>query len=157
MTYTGEALTPEPAVTFNGMTLVKGTDFTYSYQNNTKAALATAENAPTVIVTAQETSTKYSGSATVKFTIKKVQLTVTADNKEVTFGDDAPQYTATITGFVNNETENVLVGTKAFDCVYVKNESVARQLIYRFYMHLHQDFGLARQHGARRACSLHTH
>ena len=125
MTYTGEALTPEPAVTFNGMTLVKGTDFTYSYQNNTKAALATAENAPTVIVTAQETSTKYSGSATVKFTIKKVQLTVTADNKEVTFGDDAPQYTATITGFVNNETENVLVGTKAFDCAYVKNESVA--------------------------------
>ncbi len=41
--------------------------------------------------------------------------------------------------------------------VYVKNESVARLLIYRFYMHLKQDYGLARQHGARRACSLHTH
>ena len=41
--------------------------------------------------------------------------------------------------------------------VYVQGESVARQLVYRFYMHLKQDFGLARQHGARRACSLHTH
>ncbi len=41
--------------------------------------------------------------------------------------------------------------------VYVNGESVPRLLIYRFYMHLHQDFGLARQHGARRACSLHTH
>ena len=41
--------------------------------------------------------------------------------------------------------------------VYVNGESAPRLLIYRFYMHLHQDFGLARQHGARRACSLHTH
>ena len=41
--------------------------------------------------------------------------------------------------------------------VYVNGESVPRLLIYRFYMHLKQDFGLARQHGARRACSLHTH
>ena len=103
MTYTGTALTPEPAVTFNGMTLVKGTDFTYSYQNNTKAALATAENAPTVIVTAQETSTKYSGSATVKFTI--LQKTVGLKWGETTFDcdDTDKQPTVTVTGLVEGD------------------------------------------------------
>ena len=103
MTYTGTALTPEPAIAFNGMTLVKGTDFTYSYQNNTKAALATAENAPTVIVTAQETSTKYSGSATVKFTI--LQKTVGLKWGETTFDcdDTDKQPTVTVTGLVEGD------------------------------------------------------
>ena len=42
--------------------------------------------------------------------------------------------------------------------VYVKNESVARQLVYRFYMHLKQDFGLARRYAAARpTCRLHCH
>ena len=41
-TYTGSALTPAPTVTFNGKTLVKGTDYTVSYSNNTNAGTATA-------------------------------------------------------------------------------------------------------------------
>lgn len=42
--------------------------------------------------------------------------------------------------------------------VYVKNETVARQLVYRFYMHLKQDFGLARRYAAARpTCRLHCH
>ena len=42
--------------------------------------------------------------------------------------------------------------------VYVQGESVARQLIYRFYMHLKQDFGLARRYAAARpTCRLHCH
>ena len=46
--------------------------------------------------------------------------------------------------------------------VYVKNESVARLLVYRFYMHLKQDYGLspvggARRYAARPTCRLHSH
>lgn len=42
--------------------------------------------------------------------------------------------------------------------VYVQGESVARQLVYRFYMHLKQDFGLARRYAAARpTCRLHCH
>ena len=39
--------------------------------------------------------------------------------------------------------------------VYVQGESVARQLIYRFYMHLKQDFGLSRLRGPRTCCHVH--
>ena len=41
--------------------------------------------------------------------------------------------------------------------VYVQGESVARQLIYRFYMHLKQDFGLSRLRAPRPTCHLHQH
>ena len=42
--------------------------------------------------------------------------------------------------------------------VYVEGESVARLLVYRFYMHLKQDFGLARRYAAARpTCRLHCH
>ncbi len=41
--------------------------------------------------------------------------------------------------------------------LYVKDESVARQLIYRFYMHLKQDFGVtpSRLRGPRPCCHVH--
>ena len=122
LVYTGVAQTPEPAVTYNNMTLVKGTDFTYSYTNNVNVAAATAENAPTVIVTGKG---NYTGTAQKKFDITTAALTVTADNKQVTFGDDAPQYTVSYDGFVNNETNAVLGGTLAFACSYVKNQTGA--------------------------------
>jgi len=35
--YTGSAICPEPTVTVGGLTLVKGTDFTYAYADNTAA------------------------------------------------------------------------------------------------------------------------
>ena len=40
-TYTGKALTPAPAVTVDGTTLAKDTDYTLSYKNNTKVGTAT--------------------------------------------------------------------------------------------------------------------
>ena len=126
LTYNGTAQTPEPVVTFNEMTLEAGTDYTVAYANNTAAALATAtENAPTVTITAVATSNKYAGEITKTFTINKAALTVTAEDKTVTFGDDAPTFTVSYSGFVNNETATVLGGTLAYTCDYVKNTSGA--------------------------------
>ena len=40
-TYTGSALAPAPALTFNGSKLAEGTDYTLAYSNNTQAGTAT--------------------------------------------------------------------------------------------------------------------
>ena len=119
LVYNGVAQEPAPVVTFNGMMLVKGTDYSVSYENNVNVGTATAT------VTALANSTKYSGSASKTFTITKKALTVTADNKSVTFGDDAPTYTESYDGFVNNETKAVLSGTLSLTCSYVKNQTGA--------------------------------
>ena len=125
-TYTGLAQTPVVTVKDGSTVLTLGTDYTVTYSNNTNAALSTAtENAPTVTITAVATSEKYAGETTKKFTINKKALTVTADNKQVTFGDEAPTYTESYDGFVNNETKAVLGGTLALTCSYVKNQTGA--------------------------------
>ena len=124
-TYTGVAQTPTVTVKDGETTLVKDVDYTVAYSNNVNAALSTTENAPTVTITAVITSDKYAGEATKTFTINKKALTVTADNKSVTFGDEAPAYTVTYDGFVNNETKAVLGGTLSYACDYVKNQTAA--------------------------------
>ena len=40
-TYTGSEITPEPTVTIGSLSLTKGTDYTYSYENNTNVGTAT--------------------------------------------------------------------------------------------------------------------
>ena len=42
-------------------------------------------------------------SAVYSFTVNYAQLTIRADNKIVTYGDDAPPYTATISGYKNDD------------------------------------------------------
>ena len=126
VTYSGVAQTPTVTVKDGENELVKDQDYTVSYSNNTVAALSTAtENAPTVTITAVATSEKYAGETTKTFTINKAALTVTAEDKSVTYGDAAPTYTVTYDGFVNNETNAVLGGTLALACDYVKNTSGA--------------------------------
>lgn len=126
LTYTGVAQEPTVTVKDGTAVLVKDVDYTVAYSNNTNAALATAaENAPTVTITAVATSEKYSGETTKTFTINKKALTVKAEDKSVTFGDDAPTYTESYDGFVNNETKAVLGGTLSLTCDYVKNQTAA--------------------------------
>jgi len=88
LTYTGNALTPEPVVTFNGMTLVKGTDYTVSYADNVNPGTAT------VTVTAVTSSKKYAGTTTKEFKINKANAMVAFGNPykfEKTYGD--PNFT----------------------------------------------------------------
>jgi len=68
----------EPAVTVkDGETVLESSLYTLAYANNTNAALATAETAPTVTVTASEvlaTANYYKGSVVKKFTIAQADL-----------------------------------------------------------------------------------
>ena len=84
--YTGEQIKPEPAVNLNGKELVKDTDYTLSYDNNTNVTTEAK-----VIVTAA--GTEYTGSAEKTFEITKAtgKLTLKVNNEEnavtITYGD----------------------------------------------------------------------
>lgn len=54
----------------------------------------------------------------INVSIDKANLTVTAENKRIFEGSPAPTYTASYSGFVNNETKYVLSGELKFTCSY---------------------------------------
>jgi hypothetical protein len=67
----GDSLKPTFIVKDGETVLQKDVDYTVSYDNNVNACEATAENAPTITITALETSDAYAGDTTVTFTILK--------------------------------------------------------------------------------------
>ncbi len=70
--YTGKPIIPSVVVYFNRKRLTAGQDYTITYKNNTKAALASAAKAPTVVVKGKG---NYAGTKKASFTINKIQLT----------------------------------------------------------------------------------
>ncbi len=50
----------------------------------------------------------------IRWSIAKEGLTVTADDKSMNYGDNAPSYTYSASGFVNNETNSVLSGSAVY-------------------------------------------
>ena len=79
VTYNTEEHKPAITVKDGETTLAEGTDYTVSYSDNTNAGAAdAAENAPTVTITAVETSEKYAGENAQTFTILPAKLTEVA-------------------------------------------------------------------------------
>lgn len=74
--YTGEAITPEPTVSYQGKTLVKGVDYTIAYENNINAGTAT------VYINGIG---KYDGQNKVKFMIDKADVSITISNLKVPY------------------------------------------------------------------------
>ena len=70
----------------------------------------TVKDAGSYIATASISNGNYvlTGTTTQNFSIGKATLTATADNKSITYGEAAPAYTVTYTGFVNGENKNVI-------------------------------------------------
>lgn len=109
-------------------------DVTYTYYTDAEAATLTTtdnsgaadeggapKNAGTYYVKATLAASENYGSATsdiASFTITKKALTVTADNKSITFGDAAPTYRFTGKGYVNGEDNSVV--TANLDCAYTQ-------------------------------------
>ena len=87
--YTGSALTPAVTVTVDGKTLVKDTDYTVAYANNTDAG------------TAQVTITgkgNYTGTKTVTFTIDKAASKLKASKATYKKAYGAKAFTVKVTG-----------------------------------------------------------
>ena len=111
LTYTGKAQTPQ--VTVSG--LVRDKDYTVAYENNVNAGTGK------LTVTGQG---NYDGKVEKTFAIGKASLTVTAEDKSVVYGKDAPEFTVAYSGFVNGEDAAVLGGALAFECSYTKGSPV---------------------------------
>ena len=102
LVYNGQAQTPAVIVK-DGETDVTS-DFDVTYSNNKNAGEATADNAPTVTVTAKATSMSYKGSAMKTFTIGRKALTLVADKVSIKRGEATPTtFTGSVTGFVDGE------------------------------------------------------
>ena len=91
------------------------------------------KNAGSYTVTVVLTDTNYAWEdgtqteLTYTLNIDKKALTITADDKEITFGGDAPTYTVQAEGFVNDETLSSLLGGVLADyinCDYDKGYNV---------------------------------
>lgn len=91
---------------------------------------AAPKNAGTYYVKASMAASENYGSATsdaVPFTITKKALTITADNKNITFGAAAPAYTFTATDYVGDDDDNVV--TANLDCDYKPGDNVGTYTI----------------------------
>ena len=68
--------------------------------------------------------------ASYELKINKALLSVSADNKIISFDAPAPEYTYTISGFVNNDTEETaLTGSLKLSCSYSKGGSAGSYII----------------------------
>ena len=125
-TYSGEAQEPgkedmtQVQVTLDNIP-VNSSEYTLEYANNTVAAEASSNAAPTVTVKAIADG-NYQGTVSKTFTILRKPLTVTAEDKQVTYKKDAPEFTAVYDRFVGEETLAGVGGTISFLCEY-KNGS----------------------------------
>ena len=108
-------------------TLIEGTDYTLSFVGRGETQYAESATAPihvgdyTAIVAFVG---NYKDTLTVDFAIAKAPLTITAENKEVIFGENAPVFTVRYDGFLGTDTATVLTGTQAYACEYVRGDNV---------------------------------
>ena len=104
--------------------------------NNDDAGLSLTYNKPVkdagaYSATASISNANYvlTGATTQDFSIAKAQLTATADNKSITYGDEAPEYTVSYTGFVNGEDESVIDTPTAATSSYAQFDNVGEYAI----------------------------
>ena len=129
LTYNGTAQRAD--VTTTGTT-VDGSPITFVYAE-TEDALETApqsevpefQNAGTHTVYYKATASNHDAvTDCFEVTIAPAKLIVTAEAKKVTYKEAASEYSYTVSGFVNNETEEVLEGSVAYDCAYTAGSDV---------------------------------
>ncbi len=114
-TYAGADLTPAPTVTMGGTTLQPNTDYTCSYSNNRNAGTATVTVAG---------KGNYTGTKSKSFTIAKASLTVTANDKAITYGDAPANAGVTYSEFKGNDSALSLGGTLLYTYTYEQYGSV---------------------------------
>jgi len=102
--YIGSPLIPEPTVIFGYTTLVKDTDYTLNYSDNSN--MGTAKITITFIG-------KYYGTVEKTFTITRANLTATVEDYSRSYGEANPEFVVTVTGFKNGETASTASGYNA--------------------------------------------
>ena len=107
--YTGSAITPEPVLTVDGRTLVKDTDYTVSYSNNTTVGTAT------VLLTGKN---NYDGSLSATFEIADKSLNnaqISVSDQTYTGSEICPEIKVTVNGQV--------LSSNYYDVAYSNNKN----------------------------------
>ena len=119
------------SVTYTYYTDADATTPTTTEDNSGAASKGAApKNAGTYYVKASMTASGNYGfaeSTVASFTIAKKALTITAKDKNIAFGDAAPTYTFTATGYVGDDNDSVV--TAAFDCTYAQGSDAGTYTI----------------------------
>ena len=127
-TYTYDGTAKQPVVNEvsigeapNKTTATAGTDFetviATDYSNNINAGTAK-------VTLRDKASNVYVWHAEKVFTINKKDLTATADNITVSYGDDVPTYTISYTGFENSEDASAVTTPPTITCAYTSTSDV---------------------------------
>lgn len=128
-TYGEEPNDPIVEAKFGNDTLV--VEYSVKGENAYSTTVPTAAGQYNVRFTVAETE-QYSGlqDTTVILEIAPATLTVTAENKTVTYGEAAPEFTIKeIEGFKNGDTAEILGGTLAFECAYTQGNDAGEYAI----------------------------
>lgn len=109
----------EPSVTVKyGNETIPAEEYDVEYSDNTAAGTAT------VTVTNKAGGNFYVITDSKEFEITKAPLTVTANPKEINYGDAPANDGVTYTGLVNSETSSVLGGVLDYDYTYSQYNNV---------------------------------
>ena len=98
------------------------TAITYSVSDNSIVSITgntiTPLKAGTVTITASQTGINEftSDVENITLTINKKQVTATANDQSMSYGDTPPAFSCQYAGFVNGETESVLTALPVYDC-----------------------------------------
>ncbi len=125
LVYNGDALELINAGSAVGgeMQYVLGTNITTAPANNWSTTIPTGKNAGTYYIwyrVVGDGNHNDVAPACVAVAIAKAPLTVTANNKTITYGDTPANNGVTYAGFVSNEIEHVLGGTLEYDYGYAQ-------------------------------------
>ena len=125
----GDAAFSLPPTTEEGLTL------TWSVANTNVATVSsnvlTIKGAGATIVTATQAGNDDYESFSREFTltVNKAQLTITATNKSMTYGDNMPTYGVTYSGFKYNDTSSNLTTQPKITCSATKTSNVGTYII----------------------------
>ena len=127
LVYTNAVNKPTILVKDTTLTLTEEKDYTLTFVGRGETEYIESATAPTHVgeYTAKiEFIGNYKDMLTVDFTISKAELTITADDKENIFGEEAPEFTVSYEGFLGTDTKDVLTGSQAYACEYVRGDNV---------------------------------
>ena len=115
VTFDGNAHTPDVTVADPA----DGADLQFSTDGDVYSSeVPSFTNAGTYTVYYKATAANYyEASGSVTITINKKDLTLTADNKAVSYGDAIPEFTYTQSGLVDSDSEKLAAGV-SFNCAY---------------------------------------
>lgn len=120
-TYTGSNITPSITVK-DGNTVIAATEYNVSYSNNKDVGTAT-------VTVSDKTGGNYTVSGSTTFTITKAPLTITANDKTITYGDAPANNGVSYDGFLGTDNDSVLNGALSYSYTYTQNQNVGEYAI----------------------------